>query len=279
MKQNPQIYFKIGDGEEFNPADRITGLQYLGVGDDSSSPQFNNIYQDVEGRDGSPFRVQTFAKRTFNEKFFLHTTNWQDRQLAKHELYSMFGSRQAVRVRTDVNPEKVYFGYVTPFDMPLLEDYSHDSTFTIPFDVPNGVRYSRYRSDSTDMQYQFGMNARQGDKPQYHFVNQNNIRLYNASDIEINPYEQRHDLKIIVRFSGGSIKLTNTTTNTVWEFKKGSDGKDIVLDGINTYKDGKNANNDSNFGYLKLAPGWNNITVSGAGSSDIRFSFPFIYLI
>lgn len=67
---DPYIMIKVGDQQEVNLCDQITGLRYLGLDDASSSPQFTNQYQDTTGTDGSPFAGQTFAKRTFSEKFW-----------------------------------------------------------------------------------------------------------------------------------------------------------------------------------------------------------------
>ena len=59
---DPYIMIKVGDQQEVNLCDQITGLRYLGLDDASSSPQFTNQYQDTTGTDGSPFAGQTFAK-------------------------------------------------------------------------------------------------------------------------------------------------------------------------------------------------------------------------
>ena len=106
----PFLKLKVGDSDEFDIADVVPGLTYLGQDDASSSPQFTNNYQDTTGRDGSFFISQTFAKRTINEKFLLEFNSLEDVQLAKHEIHKLFGQRQLVRVRTDVKDAKVYFG-------------------------------------------------------------------------------------------------------------------------------------------------------------------------
>ena len=44
--QNPQLLLKIGNQPEFNIADKVQGLKYLG---DNSTPTINNSYLDVPG--------------------------------------------------------------------------------------------------------------------------------------------------------------------------------------------------------------------------------------
>lgn len=278
--QDPWIKFKIGDGDEFDPCEQIEGLYYLGEDTASSSPQFTNTYQDRSGVDGSFFIGQTFAKRTFSEKFWLHFTDWADFQLAIQQVYHLFGARKEVRVRTDMYPQKVYFGNVTPFDITPLAEGGNDATFSIPFEVSNGYRYSLYRSNAYEVnsgETQIGMNF-PSQKLQYHFANSTSFKVYNASDLKVDPYYQNHDIKTTVKFGGNSIEITNKTTGSSWKYGKES-GKTIVINGINTYEDGNNANLNTDGGYLDLNPGWNEFAVSGASNADITFSFPFIYLM
>lgn len=278
----PFLKMKIGDGEEFNIADKIPGLTYLGVDDAGSSPQFTNNYQDSSGKDGSYFVSQTFAKRTISEKFLLEAPTWEEFQLAKHDIYKLFAKRQIVRVRTDVNMAKVYFGYVTPFDISVAKPGAWYSNFSIPFELPQPYRYSLYRSDSpyTVEQggWQFGMNLPKDVDLTYHFMT-STFKVYNASDIVVDPYYQNHDLKIILKFIGDSLKITNKTNNSEWQYKESGNNQQIVIDGINTTLNGENANSKTDFGNISLEPGWNDIECTGASSIDITFSFPFIYLI
>ncbi len=273
-----KFLMKIGDQDEFDLTERIKGLTFLS---EDSAPQFANNYQDISSFDGSSFAYETFAKSTINANFWLHFTDYTDLKLAKHEIYRIFGTRRLIRIRTDTDPAKVYFVYPTPFEItPTAGD--HNIQFTIPFDNPSGYRYSLFRSDSPytfeQNGWQLGMNLLMDGVPSYHFTTKN-FKVYNASDIKVDPYEQRHDLKVITKFTGNSVKVTNQTNGSVWSYNKKSDGKQtIVLDGINSFLNGKNCNVDTNWGNLSLNPGYNSIAVTGATTVDITFSFPFIYL-
>lgn len=281
----PFFKMKVGNGDEFNITDKIPDLKYLGVDDASSSPQFTNNYQDLSGKDGSSFVSQTLAKRTFNERFVLFTRNWEEYQLAKHEIYKLFGQRKLIRVRTDINSAKVYFGYVNAFDISPIQSGANYANLTIPFDLPKPYRYSLYRSDSPytfkQAGWQFGMNIPSRDVLNYHFMT-SSFRVYNASDIKVDPYFQNHGLKMIIKFNGSSLKVHNKTTDTTWTYNESSDGSHtIIWDGqlLSTYLDGNQVNGKTDFGHLSLDPEWNDIECTGANSVDITFSFPFIYLI
>ena len=278
--QNPQLLLKIGDQPEFNIADKVQGLKYLG---DNSTPTINNSYLDVPGIDGSILQYSTFSRYQIVANFFLRFSDWQDFKLAKHQFYRIFGQRKLIRMRTDVESSIVRFVYPNLPEIKPSQDYAHDALITMNFDNPSGYRYSLYRSDGTysnDLDgVQFGMNLHENeDQYNYHFTT-NNFRVYNASDIQVDPFGQKHDLKIISKFKGNSMKITNNTNGSEWSYTKASNGEEnIVLDGISTTLNGNPASANTDYGNIILDAGWNDITVTGADSVDITFSFPFIYL-
>lgn len=276
--QHPKLLLKIGNDPEFNIADKVQGLKYLG---DNPTPVINNSFLDVSGVDGSQLQFTTFSRYQVPAKFLLRFNDWQDFKLAKHQFYRLFAQRKEIRMRTDVESSIVRFVYPNLPEIAPAEDGAHYSLFTMNFDNPSGYRYSLYRSNAV---YDFSNDSLQfgelgiDEKPNYHFAS-NTFRVYNPSDIAIDPFGQKHDLKVVCKFSGSSMKLLNTTNGSEWEYKKSSSGNDsIILDGINTTLNGDPASVNTDYGNLILDTGWNGFTVSGASSVDITFSFPFIYL-
>lgn len=278
-KINGWIKIKKGNQQEIDVCDLIPGLSFRG---DDSSPAITNTYQDNAGVDGSVYNYSAFNKNVINADFWLHFGDYYDLKLAKHDLYRLFATKDLIRIRTDAEPAIVKFVRAGNFDIKPAEDGAHDALFTIPFENPSGYKYSYLTSDNPYLYetegWQIGMNLPNGQDLQYHF-NTPNMRVYNASDIAIDPYYQRHQLKIICKFKGGSLRLKNNTNGSSWEYKAKSDGKQtIVLDGINTSLDGSPASAKTDFGNLVLEPGWNDIVATGATTLDVTFSFPFIYL-
>lgn len=276
--QNPQLYLKIGDGPEFNIADKVQGLRYLG---DNSTPTISNSYLDVPGVDGSQFIYSTFSRYQIAANFFLRFTDWQDFKLAKHQFYRIFGQRKLIRMRTDVESSIVRFVYPNLPEIKPSQDFAHDALITMNFDNPSGYRYSLYRSNSIydfktgNLQFgELGLDS----APNYHFTT-NSFKLFNPSDIAIDPYGQKHDLQVVCHFSGNSMKIANASNGSEWEYTKPASSSDtIILNGINTTLNGQPASANTDYGNLILDTGWNDFTVTGANSIDITFSFPFIYL-
>lgn len=275
----PKLLLKVGTQDEFEIGEKVPGLTFLS---EDSTPQFINTYQDINGLDGSPFAYETLGKSIINVRLWLQFTDYTDYKLAKHEIYRLFGSRHLIRLRTNTDPAKVYFVYPTPFEIAIAKAGDHDIEFTIPFENPSGYRYSLFRSDTPytfDQEgWQVGMNLLTDGVPTYQFKT-DKFRVYNASDIRIDPYYQKHDLKLICKFSGSSLKIVNKTNGSVWEYKKSSNGKEVItLAGIYAYRDNVSCTQDTDYGNISLEPGYNDIEVTGATSVDITFSFPFIYL-
>ncbi|KRM95953.1 hypothetical protein FC19_GL001434 [Liquorilactobacillus aquaticus DSM 21051] len=269
----------MADEDEVNVTDLVDGLDFLGSDD---TPSITNNYQENAGSDGSIFTTASINKNIFNANFSLHFSDWYDLKLAKHDIYRLFIQKKLMRLRSDAEPAKVSFARATPFDIKPFQDGAHDATFSIPFENPSGYKFSLLRSDSLytrdEAGWQRGMNLPNGEDLIYrHTVPQ--FKIFNASDIPIDPYYQRHDLKIIVKFKGNSLQLVNKTNGTSWKYNKSSNGSDlIVLDGINTTLNGTPASANTDYGNLILEKGWNDIVATGATTVDITFSFPFIYI-
>ncbi|MDA5386530.1 phage tail domain-containing protein [Loigolactobacillus backii] len=278
MLGKPKLYVKLGNDPEVEVSNVINGLQFLG---DSTSPNVLNTYQQNTGVDGKTLIASNFDKSTVNANFYLRFSDYYNLKLAKHEIYRLFSSRKSLRIRTDAEPAIVKYVVATPFDIAPTENFANDSQFTIPFDNPSGYKYSLARSDeinTNDVDIQMGMYLPTDQECAYHFTT-TSFQIYNPSDIAIEPYEQKHDLKIIVKFSGDSIKLTNNTNETEWSYNKAASKSDtIILNGVNTTLNGNAASVNTDYGNITLNTGWNSISVTGATDIDITFSFPFVYI-
>ncbi|MCP9313701.1 phage tail family protein [Liquorilactobacillus satsumensis] len=278
---NPQLWIKRGNEDEIDVGTITSDLDFLG---ESTSPTISNVYQDNVGNDGSILNYQSFQKSVVTANFNLHFGDWMDFKLAQHDIYRFFMNKELMRIRTDMEPAIVKYVRAGNFDVKPISDGSNDASFSIPFDNPSGYKYSLANSDQLKTYDQgvwmlYGGNIPMQDDINYHFVDQRTLKVYNASDITVDPYFQRHELKIIMKHYGGSFGLVNNTTGTSWNFKGQMNNADtLLLNGINTFKNGTLDNNETDYGYLSLAPGWNEISVVGAGDLDITFSFPFIYL-
>lgn len=262
--------------DEFDLTERLPNVEYMG-GD--STPTFNNSYQDDATRDGSRFTGTTFGKLVFTANFLLHSRDYYDQKLLRHEVYQLFGDRELCRFRTDVDLQKIMYGRPTTFEIKFIADGYDDSLFSIQFEIPSGYKYSLTRSDQISSDdISFGMNFKLSERPTYTH-SENKFRIYNPSDIAIDPYYQRHDLLLRINFEGDFYKIENKTNATSYQFNRAlTMNENVMLNGLKTSLNGLPDSKDSDFGYLKLEKGWNDIVVTGATSHRTIFSFPFVYI-
>lgn len=276
--QRPHMWIKLPNQDEIDCETITEGLKFL---QDDSDLSITNTYLDSAGIEGSVLERQTYSKTAVNANFWLHFGSWYDYKLAKHDIARVFGQKGLMRIRTDAEPNIAKYVYATSYTIKPIGDFYHDALFTIAFDNPSGLKYSLYRSDELANHQndgkQFGMNL--PNQPLNYHWSSNSIECYNPSDIAVDPYFGKRDIRTTIRFSGSSIKLENKTTGSAWTYSQSASANDtIVIDGINTYRNGELDNSHTDYGYLSLAPGNNSIQASGASSVDVTISFPFIYL-
>ena len=279
IKNPAWLKVKRENEAEINITDITPELEFLGH---DGSPNLEHNYMSTSGVDGSIPTASIFDKTTINAKFHLHFHDYNDFVLAKHDIYRFFATKKTIRIRSNAEPAIVKFVRPLNFEITPISVVWRDSLFTIPFENPSGYKYSYLTSDNPYLYqtegWQIGMNLPNGQDLHYQFTTPQ-MRVYNASDIAVDPYYQRHQLKIIIKFSGSSLQLVNQTNGSSWKYLSSSNGKQtIVLDGINTSLDGTPASANTDFGNLVLEPGWNDIVATGATTLDVTFSFPFIYL-
>ncbi len=280
LKYNwPKLFIKPPDGDEIDAENITSGLRYL---DDDTNPVLANNYTADSGLDGQVYSYSQYDKTTITGRFWLHFGDWYDYKMKKHEIAQFFSQKGLYRIRTDAEPGKVAFVRPSTYTIASQEDQSHDIQFTIPWDNPSGVKWSyAYSDDLMEYQkdlWQYGMNLPNGQDLKYHFVNQHYFKVYNASDITIDPL-QRYPLQIIVTGYNGHFDMVNQTTGDEIIYTGSLTPEDkLVFSDLNVYKNGDIDNLNSNYAWMRLAPGWNDIKIFGYDDVDVTFHFRFVYL-
>lgn len=275
----PKLFIKPPDGDEIDAESITSGLRFL---DDDSDPAITTTYASDAGLDGQIYSYSQVDKNTVTGRFWLHYGDWYDYKLKKHEIARFFMQNGLYRIRSDAEPGIVKFVRPGNFTIQNTEQQEHDIVFTIPWDNPSGVKYSLAYSDDL-MEYkedlwQYGMNLPNGVDLQYHYVNQHEFRIYNASDITVDPLK-RYPLQIIITGYSGHFDMLNKTTGDEVAYTGSLSPDDtLVFDGLNVYKNGKIANEETNLAWVRLKPGWNEFKIYGYDKVDIKFHFRFVYL-
>lgn len=268
--------------EEIDIENIAPSLYFLG---DSETPALANTYLSDTANDGSAFARSAYSQTIITAKFYLKFKDWYSFRLAKHDFNSYFGRKGVYRIRTDTHRGIVR--YVRLSNLPDIEPSEVEARYAI-FDVTfenfKGLGQSLITSNRlytySEGAWQLGMNLPHGQDLSYSFKNVQSFQIYNASDIDIDPYLQAHDLKIRVKYSGSKLTLKNKTTSTSITLNATSNGNDeILIDGIATYINSKIATNQTNYGSILLAAKtWNAFQVMDGTLKEITFDFPFLYL-
>lgn len=275
------LKMQIGNNAEFDVNSITSNLHFIEL---TTQPAFANSYQTIAGIDGSFYTTSQFNKTTVNLKFLIEFNSWRDLDLAKHDIYHTFMTKDVVRIRCDTAPNKVYYCRAMPFQIAPNKVGAGGAVFTVPLDNPTGMCYSICNSDEINnldknSNWSYGMNIPNNKSLQYHFANTNEFNIYNASDKSINPYLQNDKLAIQIRFSGSYLQITNKTNGSSWKYNNNSDGNStILLNGVESSLNGQPCTQNTDYGHIVLNKGDNDIVLNGANSSDIIFSFPFVYL-
>ncbi|WP_218046908.1 phage tail domain-containing protein [Limosilactobacillus reuteri] len=275
----PKLFIKPPNGDEIDAETITSGLHFL---DDDSDPILTTTYTTDTGVDGSVYSTSQVGKNVINARFYLIYGDWYDYKMKKHEIAQFFMQKGLYRIRSDAEPGIVKFVRAGNFTIKNPEDRSHVVQFSIPFDNPSGVKWSLPYSDDL-MNYdqnlwQYGMNLPNGIDLQYHFVNEHHFRIWNASDITIDP-AQRYDLKIIVTGQTGKFDMVNQTTGDEIVYVNSLQPNDqLVWDDMYCYCNGELCTDSTNLAWMRLAPGWNEFKIYGYNKVDIRFHFRFVYL-
>ncbi len=273
----PKLFAKV-DGQSFE-FDEMDGLHFLDLRVDAPQTRTNlqsNDYQDGSRQQGPIL----FGARTVAPDFYFEANDLHDFELATQEIWRRLYSRNLIELRWSRMPGIKMAVIAKPFEQTRLN--WGDMKFTVEFDMPSGYRQSLVKSDQLQFIYdeelsQIGMNLPNGEDLHYRFK-QTHFKVYNPSDVVIDPYWQKHDLDIIIK-GQGTPTMTNLTNNYGIVLNRALTANDtLIWHGVHPLLNGASCERATNHGHLQLEKGWNDISITGLSNIDVTFSFLFLYL-
>lgn len=242
--------------------------------------EINANTTEINGTDGVLMGPTTFGPFNLVLNFSYKDNDIKGYQLMKQKLRGLLFRREPYFIWHSDAPGKKYAVYC---EENAIEDLTNNfGTFAIKFVVYKG--YSESLKDTNDIELlqenvQFEQGLDLAEKLQYKHKTKS-FKIYNGSTDVIDPL-MRH--KLIVQMSveaPNGFKIRNKTTKDVFEYKKKiKKSQNFILNGVYSYVDKKRVGVDTNYSYITLAPGENNIVIEGDGVEqiDIEFIFNFIY--
>lgn len=256
----------------------IEGFMYLDFSEEDV--QLTSTTQEIKGVDGLLVGSNKFAPFKLNLNFVYSGVDVHDYHLFKTKLRNIIYQRDPYYVVHSDMPGKKYA--VLPVSTSIEDKFGRNGTFTIAFSVYKGYSESLYDTDKFSLsngKWQFENGLVVDDSIKYNHT-ASGFRIFNGSNDTINPI-MRHKLNIYLNVDAPKgFKLTNNTTGDVFEYTKPiKSSQTLLLKGVHPILNSKRVGIDTNFNFLTLAPGYNDIEItgSGLGKTNSKWVFPFIY--
>lgn len=244
------------------------------------SPQPIPDLYAMRTRDGSRLNDLTFGPQTIRAKILLAGDSMEHFYLLKSELMRLFYHRGLVRIRSSDEPAKSAYVLANPVD---VTPFDRSSTSVVELEFQNVMGYRVTPFESTDLalnidKLQFGMNLELDNLPEYSF-SASSFTVFNPSDVAIDPYLHKHDLRIQVKGESSTPTFTienRTTKTSVTVNATLSKSDEFVLNQTLATING-NTNIKTDFGHITLQKGWNDIQIIGLKDVKADIKFPFLY--
>lgn len=251
--------------------------------------QINTNTTEIKGVDGVLTGASTFAPFELELRFMFSGIDIHDYHLFKHKLRQIIYQRDPYYVWHSDMPGKKYA--VLPNATEIEDLYSRNGEIAITFSVFKGYSESLKDTDefslsSGDWQFEGGLLS--DDEIKYKH-DTTSFKIYNGSTDTINPL-LRHRFKLIINIDAPKgFKITNKTTSKklndgtetdVFEYKKGiKRSQTLTINGVHPFINNKRVGIDTNWQWLTLAEGFNDIEITGENISNVstQWIFPFIY--
>lgn len=242
--------------------------------------QINSNTTEINGVDGVLTGASTFAPFELELRFMFSGVDIHDYHLFKHKLRQIIYQREPYYVWHSDMPGKKYA--VLPNATEIEDIYSRNGEISITFSVFKGYSESlkdtdKFSLSSGDWQFEGGLLS--DDEIKYKH-DTTSFKIYNGSSDTINPL-LRHRFKLIVNIDAPKgFKITNKTTNDTFEYKKAiKRNQTLTINGVHPFINNKRVGIDTNWQWLTLDKGFNNIEITGENISNVttQWIFPFIY--
>lgn len=256
----------------------IPRLKFLDFNEEGVEVNANT--QEINGTDGVLLGPATFGPFKLVLRFFYTGTDTNDYKLLKQKLRSILFRRDAFYIWHSDMPGKKYAVYTE--ENSIKDIGTRYGEFEISFSVWKGYSESYKETDkfslsSGDWQFESGLIT--DDEVKY-VHNTTSFRIYNGSTDTIDPHI-RHKFKLIINTDAPKgFKLKNKTTGKTFEYKKAiKKNQTLTIIGVHPFIDNKPVGINTNWQWITLAKGFNDIEITGEniGDAKTQWIFPFIY--
>lgn len=256
----------------------IPRLKFLDYNEEGVEVNANTT--EINGTDGVLMGPTTFGPFNLVLRFFFSGTDKHDYHLLKQKMRGVLFRREPFYIWHSDMPGKKYAVYTNENS---VEDIgTRFGEFEVTFVVFKGYSESLKETDqfslsSGDWQFEGGVLAYEDIKYKHDATS---FKVYNGSSDVINPL-LRHKFKLLIDIDAPKgFKIKNKTTGDVFEYKKAiKSNQRLTINGVHPFINNQRVGIDTNWQWLTLAKGFNDIEIVGENISNVQthWVFPFIY--
>lgn len=247
-----------------------------------TQPNGNTQTTKIESLDGEIPDFTTYGEYDLEVEMLFRGIDKKDVDLFIFKINNKLSKRVPYYVRHSDLPFIKFAVYPSP-KIETTKVTRKDWEIKITFTCYKG--YSESYKTVKDMNFlddnwQFEQNLKFDNDIKYEHTSEN-FDIYNGSSDTIDP-SLNHFLKIVVNANakdGITIKNNTTGDEIIYKSKLKKDD-DFVIDGVYPFVNGNRVGRYTNFEWLTLAKGYNNISVLGTDVNDppnVKFDFNFIF--
>ncbi|WP_169871129.1 phage tail family protein [Shouchella patagoniensis] len=227
-------------------------------------------------------QASSYAGRMIDWDLIIKGESYMHYLLKRTEFLALICGKKEFYASTKNEPNKLW-KVTAPngFQIPHIAHYAGEAQIQLESSSP--YAYSRGtlddRFDFSGL-WQFGMNIPAiPDEIKYKHQTRRFV-IWNLGHAEINPKRINEELKIIYQGASNNLGIRNTTTGTFWQYQGSTSTRDIVvIEDVFSYKNSQPIFPQTNKGIITLAPGPNEIILTGtSGAFEIGFDFPFLFI-
>lgn len=240
--------------------------------------------ENIEGRNGFVDEGTVYDGRSLHLGLVTKPVDRPDVMLFRNQIFKIFDSREYFYLINAGEPGKRWHvKYDSVFSLSQFVQGSKEETCSIDL-VSNSSFAESIGSTGTDPitmdsdKWQaVGAGLPLDEDPVYQ-QSVNEFNIFNGGDAEVDPRERY----LLIQFQGASsgLTITNRTNGDVFKYNGSTGSGDTLrINRTMVTLNGANVFGSTNYGLIRLEPGDNDITVSGAaGAFTILFDFHFPYL-
>src|SRR5699024_3548069 len=239
--------------------------------------------ETIEGRSGIVDYGTNYVDRSVELSMWINSSDTTDYRLLRNELYALFDTGNAFYIEETRVPSRLLKVAVDESFIPdrlTIRNASVDVTCRTLESVFWESKYTTlelHDSGYSATAEKYGLVDNIDDEKVNYRFTESNFTVYNAGNVTVEPEFMSLEIYIRLVTSDGDFTIKNDTTGEEFKYYRTINGRNLRLNGVDFREGTINGFRDTNRTFIRLVPGINRFTISGATFEEARFNFKYYY--